>query len=104
MASLLDQAMELATAAHAGQLDKAGRPYILHPAAVAALCQNEDEKIVAWLHDVLEDTDVTAEELSRIFPEYIVEAVCSLTRHPNEDYMDFIRRAEKNPTALQLLR
>ena len=60
---MLNKALNIAYKAHIGQLDKGGSPYILHPVRVALHCQTEDEKIVALLHDVVEDTSITFEDL-----------------------------------------
>ena len=78
---MLDKALILAAKAHTGQVDKGGAPYILHPIRVMLACEGEKEKIVALLHDTLEDTALTAADLRRAgFPEEIVQAVCCLTR------------------------
>ncbi len=95
---LYRKALALATAAHQGQTDKAGQPYIGHPLRVAARCGTTEAKAVALLHDVLEDTPVTAEALEREgFPPRIVEAVVALTRAEGEKYADYVRRAARNP-------
>lgn len=97
----LDLAIKLATDAHAGQVDKGGEPYILHPLRVMLAMETDEERIVAVLHDVIEDTPVTADELywTHGFPPGIVRAVTALTRMKDEDYFDFIRRASANPIA-----
>lgn len=95
-------AKEIATFAHTGQVDKAGKPYVNHLAAVAAKLQGSEEKTVAWLHDVLEDTDYTAEQLSVFFPANIVEAVEALTKHRGEPYEAYLRRIAKNPLAVKV--
>lgn len=95
--SPLERARELATQAHQGQKDKAGKPYILHPLRVSERCQTDDERIVALLHDVIEDTDTTAQDLERYgFDRRIVEAVLSVTRQEGESYEDFVLRASLN--------
>ena len=95
----LEEAIRIATAAHAGQVDKAGQDYINHLEAVASKCETTPQKIVAWLHDTLEDTSVTAADLAQMFPAHIVDAVQAVTRQPNEDYFAFVRRAGSNPIA-----
>ena len=60
MENILEKALSIAVRAHAGQKDPAGEAYILHPMQVALWCETDDERCVAFLHDVLEDTDVTA--------------------------------------------
>lgn len=83
---------------HAGQMDKAGKAYFLHPMRVAVACATDEQRIVAMLHDVLEDTDVTVKDLlEEGFPQEIVEAVLSVTRHQGESYEDFIERCALNP-------
>ena len=82
-------AEQLATAAHTGQTDKAGRPYLDHPRRVAARVQattnDPDAVAVAWLHDVVEDTPVTLSQLRELgFSDTVVEAVDALTRRPGE--------------------
>lgn len=84
---LYKKAIEVATSAHKGQVDKAGVDYINHPIAVAKLCDGLDTKIVAILHDVIEDTSVTAQYLlNRGFPEYLVEAIMLVTKVKDEQY------------------
>lgn len=97
-ADLLDKAAFICVTRHAGQRDKMGCAYFLHPMRVAARCKNDDEKIAALLHDTIEDTDVTPEFLhDEGFPQYIIEAILSVTRHSGESYEDFVARAAQNP-------
>ncbi|MDF2572046.1 MAG: hypothetical protein K0R55_3650 [Sporomusa sp.] len=78
---MFNKALLLATKAHAGQVDKAGKPYLLHPIAVADMLKAEEEKIVALLHDVVEDTSLTLIDLrNEGFPDRIVEAVDAITK------------------------
>jgi len=94
---LLSKTIILATKAHDAQLDKAGKPYILHPLRVMMKVDSIDMKIVAVLHDILEDTELTKEDLLREgFSQEIVETIECLTRKENEDYMDFIKRCKIN--------
>ena len=96
----IDLAYEIASKYHAGQLDKSGKDYINHPVAVAAKLKSEDEKIVALLHDTLEDTSLTKNDLEAFgFEANIVEAVVAITRLKDEDYFEFIRRVKNNPLA-----
>lgn len=96
--NLEEIALEIATRAHCGQKDKAGKDYIGHPKRVADKCDNADERIVALLHDTMEDSDVTPEYLAENgFPENIIEAILSVTRKKGESYDDFVRRAAQNP-------
>lgn len=96
---LTHAAMRLAYAAHHGQLDKAGVPYIFHPYHLAEQMPDEITVCVALLHDVLEDTSVTLEELEAMFPPTITEAVSLLTRKPDMDYWDYIRALRYHPVA-----
>ena len=94
------RAMRIAYAAHAGQTDKSGVPYIFHPIHVAEQMHTETETVVALLHDVLEETAVTREELSAAgFSSQVLTALESLTRGRNEDYLEYIRRLAPNPLA-----
>lgn len=90
----------LAEQAHRGQVDKAGRPYIEHPRAVAAmLTQHGDYAVMAGLlHDVVEDTPTTLADLRAAgYPEEVVSAVDAVTRRKGETYLDMIRRAAAVP-------
>ena len=97
---MLEKAMILAATAHMGQLDKGGNPYILHPVRVMLRCNTLEEKIVAMLHDTLEDSDLTADDLVKEgFSKEIVDAVVTLTRKTEENYMEHIQKVSKNPLA-----
>ena len=94
---LYDHALRIAIQAHEGQKDKSGREYIMHPIRVAERCKDPRAKIVALLHDTIEDTDVTTDYLrSEGFPEEIISGVLSVTKQGGESYEDFVRRAAKN--------
>ncbi|MCC6536577.1 MAG: HD domain-containing protein [Bryobacterales bacterium] len=96
----LEDAIALAALAHKGQLDKAGAPYILHPLRMMLRLAAEDERIVAVLHDVVEDTGWTFADLREAgFAETIVEAVDAMTHREGESYEDFVLRAGRNPVA-----
>lgn len=98
-------AMRVAYDAHHGKADKDGVPYIYHPIAVAEQMQTEDETVAALLHDLLEDTDVTPEELAAHgFPPAVLEALRALTHGPDEDYETYLRRVCENPLALKVKR
>lgn len=100
---LLEKAIRIASNAHFGQKDKAGKPYIFHPLRVMERCTGIDEKIIAVLHDTIEDTGITSDSLvSDGFPAYIVEAIQSLTRKETEPYDDFIQRVALNPLAIKV--
>jgi len=101
---LVDAAEQLSRQAHAGQVDKAGDPYIEHPRRVAASVRGDSvAQAAAWLHDVVEDTSVTLADLRAAgFPEVIVAAVDALTRRPDEDRDAYYIRVAANPVALQV--
>ena len=100
--STLQRAIEIATQAHQGQFDKAGRDYIGHPLRVMEMGKTENEKIVGVLHDVIEDTDWTFEKLTEEgFSQEIISALRCVTKlSENENYDDFIDRVKKNPLAV----
>jgi (p)ppGpp synthase/HD superfamily hydrolase len=90
---LLERAIKIAVLGHEGQVDKAGMPYILHPIHVMNQFNEIDFKIVAILHDVVEDTEYDEKYLlDEGFPTSIVNSVMSLTKRDGEDYQDFIQR------------
>lgn len=96
-------AAELASTAHAGQLDKSGAPYIDHPKRVAQkLAGDEQAMTVALLHDVLEDTGVTEEELRAAFDAQVVDAVVAITHPKHEPYDVYYQRVRANPLALRV--
>ena len=101
--TLIEKALQIATDAHLYQVDKAGVPYIFHPIRVSNRCSTDDERIVALLHDTIEDTEVTAEYLlMEGFPRNIVDAILSVTRNEDENYEDFIKRSRLNPIGRQV--
>jgi guanosine-3',5'-bis(diphosphate) 3'-pyrophosphohydrolase len=96
----LERAIEIAASAHAGQLDKAGQPYILHPLRVMLRVETLEQKMAAVLHDVVEDTRITLEQLvAEGFPPVVIEAIAALTKLPGEDRIAAARRAAANPIA-----
>ncbi len=98
--SLLEKAIFIAVEAHRGQQDKSGSSYILHPLSVMARVEGETEKIVAVLHDVVEDTAWTLEKLKgEGFPNEILTALDCVTKREGESYEDFVKRAASNPVA-----
>lgn len=93
------RAMRLAYSAHEGQMDHSGVPYVFHPYHLAEQMDDEVSCTVALLHDVVEDTDVTAQRLAEEFPAEVVEAVLLLTHDPKTDYFDYVRAIRSNPVA-----
>ena len=99
----LEKALKIALKAHNGQQDKAGQPYILHPLRVMHQVNSLPAKVVALLHDVVEDSEFTFEDLDRAgFDPEILQAVRCLTKHPDEDYFAYLRRIAGNTLALQV--
>ena len=99
----LEIALEIAAAAHAGQTDKAGQPYILHPLRVMFSVKNADERIAAILHDTVEDTHVTFDDLvSAGFSASVITAVRALTKTDGESRIDAALRAVEDPIARQV--
>lgn len=100
-AELERRAQGIARRAHTGQTDKAGRPYIEHVQRVVAALTDPRERAVAWLHDVIEDTPVTAADLrAEGFPEGVVAGVVALTHRPGEPRSDYYARVRADPLAL----
>ena len=98
--SMVDLALSIARKAHEGQLDKAGVDYIEHPIYVASQVDTEEEKAVALLHDVIEDSLVSAEGLLQAgLPETVVTAVQVLTKKKEQDYQTYLETVKKNPLA-----
>lgn len=104
----LDLAIRIAVAAHSGQEDKIGLPYILHPLAVMHAVETVDEKIVAVLHDAVEDSHNfsmdgtlydTAEYIQTHIPKNAAEAIMLLTKQPGDVYKDYIQRICNNRLA-----
>ena len=93
-------ALKTAFKAHEGQTDRSGLPYIFHPYHLAEQMTNETETAAALLHDVIEDTDMTADDLRSVgISEEIITAVTLLTHEKDTDYFDYVRRLKSNPAA-----
>ncbi|NKF30173.1 MULTISPECIES: HD domain-containing protein [Pseudomonas] len=98
MTQTLERAIAIAATAHAGQVDKGGAPYILHPLKVMLRMSSLEERIVAVLHDVVEDCGISLEDLRKEgFSEAVLSAIESVTKVPGESYEDFVERAAQNP-------
>ncbi len=94
------KALKLCFEAHKNQLDKSGMPYVFHPFHLAEQMENEEMTIVALLHDVVEDTDYTFEDLKHMgFAESIIEALSLLTHDDTVAYMDYVLAIKDNPIA-----
>lgn len=100
---MLEKAIEIAVEAHRGQIDKAGKIYILHPMRVMLRGKNETEMIVGILHDTVEDTPATLDMLHiEGFSEDVLAAIACITKEKGEDYGHFIDRVLTNPLATQV--
>ena len=98
MTANLEDAIALAVQAHFGQLSKDGEPYVLHPIRVMLACSSDEERIAAVLHDAVEDTGTTLDDLRRAgFSERVIAAVDSVTLREGEEYDTFIERCASNP-------
>jgi len=95
----LERAIAIAAEAHSGTKDKAGMPYIFHPLRVMLKMRTDDERIVAVLHDVVEDSKSWPLRRLRAegFSGKVLKAIDSVTKRENEEYADFIERASRNP-------
>ena len=92
--------MKLCYEAHKGQVDKSGLPYVFHPAHVAEQMTDEATTIVALLHDVVEDTDYTLEDLAAEgFGKDLLEAVALMTHEDDVPYLDYVAKLKDNPIA-----
>ena len=101
---ILDRAKAIATSAHEGQVDKAGKPYIKHPMRVMNMGKTVEEKIAGVLHDVVEDSDWTFEMLEKEgIPKDVMDALRCVTKlSEDEDYDHFIERVKTNPLAVKV--
>lgn len=101
--SLLTKAILLAAKAHDGQEDKGGQPYILHPIRLASRAKTEEDAVVAVLHDVVEDSEITLFDLQKEgFSPAVIDALDCLTRRADESYEAFIQRIKLNPLATRV--
>lgn len=99
----LELAIKIAYQVHEGQLDKAGKPYISHPLTVMAQMDTVECQIVAVLHDAIEDSDLTVEDLKRRgFPEVITDAIAAITKFDGELYEDYLLRVISNAIAIKV--
>jgi (p)ppGpp synthase/HD superfamily hydrolase len=99
----VEDAISIAAQAHKGQKDKAGAPYLLHPLRMMLRMTSESAMMAAVLHDVVEDSDWTLEQLrEKGFSAEVLEAVECLTHRNEESYQEFIERVQTNPIARQV--
>jgi guanosine-3',5'-bis(diphosphate) 3'-pyrophosphohydrolase len=99
----LEKAIALAAGAHAGQLDKQGNSYILHPLRVMMRVQDDEARMVAVLHDTLEDTSLTEKDLREAgFSAAVIAAVQTVTRHKGQSYADYVVGCSRSEVARQV--
>lgn len=100
---LTQKAMKMCYEAHQGQFDKGGVPYVFHPMHIAEQMDTEEEICVALLHDVLEDTNYTVEDICALgFPDSVIEAINCITRPKGMDYIEYIKQVKKNNIATKV--
>ena len=100
--TLTRKAMTIAYNAHMNQLDRAGVPYIFHPIHIAEKMDDEISCICALLHDVVEDTKITFEDLKKDFPKEVIDILKLLTHENGVDYMDYIKGIKQNKIATKV--
>lgn len=94
------KALKLCFEAHKNQVDKSGMPYVFHPFHLAEQMKTEETTIVALLHDLVEDTDYTIDDLINMgFNKTVTDAIALMTHTDGIDYMDYVRMIKKNPIA-----
>ena len=96
---LTKKALKLCFEAHKDQVDKTGIPYVFHPFHLAEQMNDETTTIVALLHDVVEDTSITFNDLEKEYPKEVMEALKLLTHDSNVEYMDYVKEIAKNEIA-----
>lgn len=96
---LTKKALKISFDSHKNQLDKSGIPYVYHPFHLAEQMDDEYSTCVALLHDVVEDTDTTLDDLSRFFPKEVIDAIALMTHDDSVPYLDYVRTIKSNPIA-----
>ena len=97
---LTKKALKLSFEAHKNQVDKSGMPYVYHPFHLAEQMETEETVVVALLHDVVEDTDYTLDDIRAMgFPDSVVEALALMTHDKSVTYMDYVAKIKSNPIA-----
>lgn len=95
----VDTAKAWANRLHDGQVDKAGRPYVTHPERVAGRMNTPEEQVVGWLHDTVEDTGLTLQEIENQFGSETAAAVDAISRRDGEEWAEYLKRVKKNEVA-----
>lgn len=97
------KALKLCFQAHKEQLDKSGLPYVFHPFHLAEQMDTEDTTVIALLHDVVEDTDYTLDDLTKLgFSASIIEALALMTHDPKMPYLEYVEKISSNPLAAKV--
>lgn len=96
---LTKKALKISFNAHKDQLDKSGMPYVYHPFHLAEQMDDEYSTCVALLHNVVEDTDMTLDDLSKIFPKEVTDAIALMTHNDSVPYLDYVKEIKTNPIA-----
>ena len=99
---LVNKALRIAYDAHHGQVDKNGIPYIFHPIHLAEQLDDEVSCCAALLHDVVEDTEVTMEQLAAVFPAEVINVLKLLTHEKDVEYFTYVRAIKENPIAVKI--
>lgn len=102
---MLNKILVIATTAHAGQFDKGGKPYILHPLTVMHKLRTDDEELmcIALGHDLFEDTSVTPQDLwNEGFSERVIDGILALTKRSGETYEQYKEKVKANPDAVRV--
>ena len=96
---LTKKALKICFEAHKEQVDKSGMPYVFHPFHLAQQMDDEYSTVVALLHDVVEDSEITLDELAKEFPSEIIEAIALMTHDSSVEYFDYIKEIKQNALA-----
>lgn len=99
---MYQEALKFIAKKHAGKTRRNGNPYIIHPIRVSQEVKSDMEKVIALLHDVLEDSDATPKDIEDLFGTEVAVAVSILTHCKEEDYMRYIKRIKTNPMATRV--
>lgn len=101
--ALTKQALKLCFEAHRDQIDKSGMPYVFHPFHLAEQMDTEESTIVALLHDTVEDTDYTLQDLKALgFPSNVIDALALMTHDPKVPYMEYVKGISASPLATKV--
>jgi len=101
--ALTKQALKLCFEAHRDQIDKSGMPYVFHPFHLAEQMDTEESTIVALLHDIVEDTNYTLQDLKALgFPSNVIDALALMTHDPRVPYMEYVKGISANPLATKV--